>query len=155
VTLRARWVTLRARWVTLRARWVTLRARWVTLRARWVMLRARWVTRYLAQVDARARDGIKNQAAGFKFTEYFTNRTMVEQALKQAVYDRLLPVHVEVQDLHLGRVAINEKVLPPPRSEAESTISHIALWGWRSARVRVVYGCRCGRSSWTRACSSR
>lgn len=62
------------------------------------------------QVDARARDGIKNQAALFKFTDYFTQRIMVEQALKEAVYERLLPVHVKVKDLHMGRVSINEKV---------------------------------------------
>jgi len=65
---------------------------------------------YRAVVDARARDGIKNQAAQFKFTDYFTQRIMVEQALKEAVYERLLPVHVKVKDLHMGRVSINEKV---------------------------------------------
>eukprot|EP00241_Pyramimonas_parkeae_P006562 CAMPEP_0114236716 /NCGR_PEP_ID=MMETSP0058-20121206/6994_1 /TAXON_ID=36894 /ORGANISM="Pyramimonas parkeae, CCMP726" /LENGTH=319 /DNA_ID=CAMNT_0001348687 /DNA_START=134 /DNA_END=1093 /DNA_ORIENTATION=- len=65
---------------------------------------------YRTVVDARARAAIKNEATKVQFSQYFEERTLVEQNLKHAVHQQLLALHVNVVDFHLGRVEIDDKV---------------------------------------------
>ena len=62
-------------------------------------------------IASRAREAIKNEAIFVTFTEYFQNRTDVEERFRQAVDKRWRDppsLHCELDQFHLGRIQIPE-----------------------------------------------
>jgi len=79
---------------------------------------------YRTVITSRAKDGIKNEAIYVTYSEFFKNRTHVEQRFKDAVqarWDTEPQVHCTLGQFHVGRIVIPDSVA---RQHLESKVQN-------------------------------
>lgn len=93
---------------------------------------------YRNVIESRAKDAIKNAAAGVGFSEYFQERKLVELRFREAVqarWDEQPPVHCTLDQFHLGRIRIPDTVadkqlqsrIQNERNEQEASIQQAKI----------------------------